>query len=59
MPKAIELLNTFRDALIERFERTGKTRAEAVALINANKPLFFAEFQKALDKATKPNVTVH
>jgi hypothetical protein len=59
MQKAIELLHTFREALIERFERAGKTRDEAVALINANKPLFFAEFQKALDIATEPKATVH
>jgi hypothetical protein len=53
---AIEMLATFRNALIARFERELKlTRLQAIEIINANKTLFAAEFQKALDKIAVEN----
>jgi hypothetical protein len=61
--QAARLIVVFHEALIERFERAGKTRDEAIAIINANKPLFLAEFQRALNainaETEKQNATVH
>lgn len=44
---AARLMGKFHDALVARFIAAGKSRDEAVAIINANKPLFLAEIQKA------------
>lgn len=52
----------FREGAIESFQREGKSRAEAIAIINANKPAFVASFRRALGEIVKsltPAATVH
>jgi hypothetical protein len=45
-----DFASEFREGLIDNFVLRGKTRAEAIKIINANPKQFCVEFEKALCK---------